>query len=121
MRKTISVVLAVILLFTMGFAVTGCGSKTDYDSPVKAVEAHQSGTNIVGKTVKVTATMDYTAIRGAGGVIYFQTSPSTFTNIYVCPNEGSRTDIKKDQTVTFKITNVDDHLVSSIYLEGEII
>ena len=122
MRKIIAAMLTAVLLFTMGVSCTGCGNKVDYASPIKAVEAHNNGTNIVGKTVSVTATMDYASIgNNMGGVIYMQTSMSLGANIYVCPNGSTGVGIKEGKTVTFKITNVDDHLKYSIYLEGDVI
>lgn len=123
MRRMLSVLLAAVLLFTMGISFTGCGSAPDYKSPLEAVEAHKSGKNIIGKTVSVKASMDYQSIplEGAGGVIYFQTSVPLSANIYVCPNGNTGNSVKEGQTVNLKVTDVDDHLEYSIYLMGDVI
>ena len=58
MRKVLSLILAVTMLFALTVSVSGCGSDTDYSSPIRAVTAYKKGHNVIGKTVSVTATMD---------------------------------------------------------------
>ena len=109
------------MLFTMGITVTGCGSNVDYATPIEAAEAHKNGTNIVGKTINVTATMDYAPVPGFGGVIYSTPSMSLMANIFVCPTGDSGAGVVKGKTVKFKVSEVDDHLKNSIYLMGTVV
>jgi predicted component of type VI protein secretion system len=51
MRKVLSLILAVTMLFALTVSVSGCGSDTDYSSPIRAVTAYKKGHNVIGKTV----------------------------------------------------------------------
>ena len=122
MRKIIALTLTAVLLLTMGFAVTGCGSKADYSSPSEAIEAYSNGENIVGKTVTVVASMNYAPLgNNMGGVIYTQSSLKLNANVYICTTGTSGAGIKEGQTVKFKISSVDDHLKFSYYIEGTVV
>ena len=113
MRKVLSLILAVTMLFALTVSVSGCGSDTDYSSPIRAVTAY--------KTVSVTATMDCGHAPGASRTFYVRNSELWSAKVYVCPNEGSGTDVIKGQTVTFVITGIDDHNAPTFYLEGDVV
>lgn len=132
-------IIAMIFILAMSFMSIGCGeddveeAAADYSSPHKAIEAHQSGEDIIGKTVEVKATMD-----SAAGLIYVYADTKVNANIYVTliteesasgeilttgaenvDFEGSGIlDVKMDDTVTVKIDSVDDHLKYSVYIFG---
>lgn len=110
MRKLTSVLLSTVLIFTICSAFTGCGSNTGYKSPVDAAKAVEKGTNIVGKTISVTASMDYEEIRGSDGLIYVYTTPSSDSNVCVCTNGTSGTDIKTGNKITLEVTETDNEL-----------
>lgn len=116
-----------VLLLTIGMMLccAGCGGDTknvaDYNSPQSAIEAYQSGTDIMGKTMSVTASMDSSA-----GVIYFEPVVSLNANVYVVlitedadDLESETGDILKGDTVTVQIDGIDNHLKNSIYLFGK--
>ena len=117
MKKTMSVLLAAAMIFAFLITVTGCMDKADYASPHDAIVAQQSGENIIGKTMKVTADKDVTL-----GFIYTQTDLSVGANvgvgIYTEKNilhlDQDYTGIHKGQTVIVKIVDYDDHLKTSI-------
>lgn len=117
MKKTMSVLLVAVMLFAILITGTGCMSKADYASPHDAIVAQQSGKNIIGKTMKVTADKDVTL-----GFIYTQTDISVGANvgvgIYTDKNilhlDQDYTGIHKGQTVVVKIVDYDDHLKTSI-------
>ena len=121
MRKVLSLILAVTMLFALTVSVSGCGSDTDYSSPIRAVTAYKKGHNIIGKTVSVTATMDCGHAPGASRTFYVRNSELWSAKVYVCTNEGSGTDVVKGQTVTFLITGVDDRHDPTFYLEGDVV
>ena len=117
MKKTMSVLLVAVMLFAILITGTGCMSKADYASPHDAIVAQQSGKNIIGKTMKVTADKDVTL-----GFIYTQTDISVGANvgvgIYTDKNilhlDQDYTGIHKGRTVVVKIVDYDDHLKTSI-------
>ena len=117
MKRTISTLLAVIMLFALLIPATGCTGKADYASPHDAIVAQQSGENIIGKTMRVTADKDVTL-----GFIYTQTDIAVGANvgvgIYTDDNilhlDKNYTGIHKGQTVLVKIVDYDDHLKTSI-------
>lgn len=117
MKKTISVLLISVMLFAFLIPAAGCAKKADYASPHDAIVAQQSGINIIGKTMKVTADKDVTM-----GFIYTQTDISVGANvgvgIYTDSNalhlDQNYTGIHKGQTVVVKIVDYDDHLKTSI-------
>lgn len=120
MRKTLTLILTVIFAVSLAFAFTGCGkAKTDYENPVKAIDAFSAGENIVGKTVEVTASMDYFSMAGVA-MIYNYTNLEP-RQIMVCPTDNSGSDIKQGQTVTFRISNVDTHIPGRFVLQGSVI
>ncbi len=120
MRKTLTIVLTIIFAVSLAFAFTGCGkAKADYENPVKAIDALAAGENIVGKTVEVTASMDYFSMAGVA-MIYNYTDLEP-RQIMVCPTDNSGSDIKQGQTVMFRISNVDTHLPGRYVLEGSVI
>lgn len=117
MKKTMSVLIAAIILFAFLIPATGCTGKVDYASPHDAIVAQKSGENIIGKTMKVTADKDVTL-----GFIYTQTDINVGANvgvgIYTDSNalhlDQNYTGIHKGQTVVVKIVDYDDHLKTSI-------
>lgn len=139
MKTIIKKTIAMILMLAMSLMCVGCGKDdeeedaADYSSPREAIEAYQSGEDIIGKTVEVTATMD-----SAAGLIYVYADTKVDANIYVTliseeaasgeiltmgaenvDYEGSGIlDVKMDDTVTVKIDSIDDHLKYSIYIFG---
>ena len=42
MRKTLSILLTIVMVVCVGFAFAGCGRKTDYASVADAVEAYKT-------------------------------------------------------------------------------
>ncbi|MCR4731226.1 MAG: hypothetical protein K5881_09895 [Saccharofermentans sp.] len=121
MRKVLSLILVITMLLTLTASVSGCGSDTDYDSPIKVIAAYKNGRDVIGKTVSVTTTMDFDKAPGAGNTIYIRSSDVWSATVYVCPNEGSGTDVVKGQTVTFLITGVDDRHDPTFYIEGDVV
>lgn len=86
----------------------------DYNSPQQAIQAYRNGTDVVGKTVAVTATMDCLE-----GVFYYYPDTTIKANIYVAlVSENKGEGILKDDTVVVTIEDIDDHLVYSIYIYG---
>ena len=53
MRKVLSLILVITMLLTLTASVSGCGSDTDYDSPIKVIAAYKNGRDVIGKTVSV--------------------------------------------------------------------
>lgn len=116
MRKTISIIFVTVMLCIM-IPLTGCSDgAADYANPHDVVVAADRGVNVVGKTVKVTATSDVTL-----GYFYNQSDLSLGANVAV----GVYTDdnilgldmdysgIHKGQTVIGTIKYYDDALSSS--------
>lgn len=116
MRKTISLILVTVMLCIM-IPLTGCSDgAADYSSPNAVIKAADSGVNVIGKTVKVTATTDVTL-----GYFYSKSDMSVGANVAVgvysdksiigldMEYEG----IKKGQTVIGTIEYYDDELTSS--------
>ena len=54
------------------------------------MEAYKGGENLVGKTISVTANMDYAPVPGGvtgyGGVIFWHLTGAN-ANVYICPGE----------------------------------
>ena len=111
--------LTVAMVFAVCLAFAGCGAKTDYASPQKAVEAFQNGENIVGKTVEVTATMNYAPTLNGEGMIFSYVDPTPI-QIWVCPVNNSGTDVVSGQIVTFRISNVDTGRPGTVTLLGTV-
>ena len=115
MRKTISLLLVTVILCIM-IPLTGCSDGADYSSPNAVIKAADSGVNVIGKTVKVTATTDVTL-----GYFYTKTDMSVGANVAVgVYSEDSilgldmdYTGIKKGQTVIGTIKYYDSELSSS--------
>jgi len=112
MKKTHA---AVLLAGTMLFSCTACSEPepaVDYTSVHDAVEAHKNGTDIVGKTIRVTAT--------APSIIYSEPDVSLMANLYVAIVNKDRVaeaaSIQKGDVVIVTVDSVDDHLKNSIYL-----
>ncbi len=121
MRKVLSVLLTVVLVASFAFAFTGCGKpKANYESPIAAIEAYQNGENIVGKTVAVTATMDYAALLNGTGMIYSHVS-SAPSQIMVCPNETNASGVHKGDEVIVRVSNVDNHIPGTYTIEGTVV
>ena len=117
MKRTMSVLIVTVMLLVFLIPATGCMKKADYASPHDAIVAQQSGKNIIGKTMRVTADKDVTL-----GFIYTQTDIIVGANvgvgIYTDSNllhlDQNYTGIHKGQTVVVKIVDYDDHLKTSI-------
>lgn len=121
MRKVLSLILTVVMVFALALSVTGCSTpKTDYKGPVAAVDAMDNGDNIVGKTILVTANMDYTALLNNSGMIYTYTDMAP-RQIMVCPNGGTGTNVHNGDEVVFRITNVDTNRPGTFVLEGTVV
>ena len=120
MRKLLSVLLTIVIIFSFAVMSTGCGgTKADYENPIKAIEAFDSGENIVGKTVAVTASMDYTSMGGVSMIYsYASTRPM---EIMVCPTGGSGSDVKNGDTVVFRISSVDTSRAYVYVLNGTVV
>ena len=125
MRKTLSILLTIVMVVCVGFAFAGCGRKTDYASVADAMEAYKNGENLVGKTISVTANMDYAPVPGGvtgyGGVIFCSPLTGANANVYICPNGTTGRGTQKGETVVMRVTDVDDHLTYSIYIAGDVI
>ncbi len=101
MRKVLSVVMVIVALFGLCFSFAGCGEEADYESPQKMYEAYAAGENIIGKTVEVYASKDYTM-----GMIFSGPAPDMGPTIYVnCSGDGADK-IKSRDTVICKITGI---------------
>lgn len=119
MRKTLTLILTVILAVSFIFAFTGCGKpKPDFESPIQAVDAFVGGENVVGKTMSVTATMDYFSMSGV--TLIYSYSDLEPRQIMVSPENNTGTDIKQGQTVTVRITAVDTHIPHRYLIEGTV-
>ena len=139
MKKITKITLAIALILSMCMMCIGCGKddseeKTaDYGSLREALKAHLDGTDIIGKTMEVTASLD-----SAAGLIFTTADTEINANIYITliseeaasgeiltmgaenvDYEGSGIlDVKSGDTVNVKIHTVDDHLKYSIYIFG---
>ena len=123
MRKTLSIILATVMLCLMLIPVTGCGPKADYASPHDAIVAADSGTNVIGKTVQVTASQDVTL-----GYFYTGTDIGLGVNVGVgvykpnsaIPLDNRASGINKGQTLICTIKEYNDHLETSRILLVEV-
>ena len=105
MKKVLSTILVIATLFCMITALTGCGSSADYDAPLAVSAAYKNGEDVVGKTLKLTADRD-----NEYGIIFQGAAPdfSYMVEIYA---EGDGADkIKSGDTVTIRITRVEESL-----------
>lgn len=122
MRKTLSLLLTVALVVAMVFAFTGCGGrKADYDNPIAAVMALRRGETITGKTVNVTATMNFTPLLGDSGMIYTDVNVAEAMQVSVCPDAASGSDVAQGDEVIFRIDSIDQHVPGNYYLNGKVI
>ena len=113
--------LLLIALMTFLLTLTACGTDTtpvsaDYSSPREAIQAYQSGTDIVGKTIKVVAAHDSYA-----GIIFDNPDTQVGANVYVTiiTNDENRDGvlaIKEGETIVVTVDMIDDHLKYSIYI-----
>ena len=111
----------VTLLLLVLCACGGSSSKepevqADYDSPRDAIMSHKSGTDIVGKTIKVKASQDSTA-----GIIYYLPDTEISGNVYVTiltddENRAEVLNIQKGDIVVVTVDGFDDHLKYSYYI-----
>ena len=116
MKRILSFILVTVMLCLMLIPVTGCGPKADYASPHDVIVAADKGTNVIGKTVKVTASIDVTL-----GYFYTGTDIGLGVNVGVgvykpdsaIPLDNHATGIYKGQTVIGTIKDYDDHLRTS--------
>jgi hypothetical protein len=121
MRKILALILSVTMLFTMGIFAAGCSSdEPDYSDPFTAALSI-SDKDITGKTVNVTASMDYENITGVGGTIYKRDDGTVNSTVYVCVSDGTGNDIKKGQKVRVKITSAEVRNMNIYYIHGTVI
>ena len=121
MKKKKLLLAMVALLLLVLCACGGSSSKepevqADYDSPRDAILAHKSGTDIVGKTIKVKASQDSTA-----GIIYYLPDTEISGNVYVTiltddENRAEVLNIQKGDVVVVTVDGFDDHLKYSYYI-----
>ena len=121
MKKKRLLLVMAMLLMLMLCACGGSSSKetevqADYDSPRDAILAKKSGTDIVGKTVKVKASQDSTA-----GIIYYLPDTEISGNVYVTiltddENRAEVLNIQKGDVVVVTVDSFDDHLKYSYYV-----
>ncbi len=121
MKKKKLLLAMVTLLLLVLCACGGSSSKepevqADYDSPRDAILAKKSGTDIVGKTVKVKASQD-----SAAGIIYFLPDTEISGNVYVTiltddENRAEVLNIHKGDVVVVTVDSFDDHLKYSYYV-----
>ena len=122
MRKVLSVMLTVVLVVAMAFAFTGCGGiKADYESPMAAVQASRNGENIIGKTVTVTATMNFTALPDGTGMIYTDVNVAGGFQVTVCPDTASGSSVAQGDEVVFMIQNVRQNVPGNYNFLGKIV
>ncbi len=115
--------LLIIMMATMMICV-GCNGSSDaelaadYASPREAIQAHQSGVDVTGKTVLVTAAMDETA-----GLIYYKPDTQIGANVYVAyiiPEGKTAPAVLEGDQVVVPISMIDDHLEKGIYIYSEV-
>lgn len=121
MKKKKLLLAMVTLLLLVLCACGGSSSKepevqADYGSPRDAIMAHKSGTDIVGKTIKVKASQDSTA-----GIIYYLPDTEISGNVYVTiltddENRAEVLNIQKGDVVVVTVDGFDDHLKYSYYI-----
>ncbi len=121
MRKVLSVMLTVVLAVAMAFAFTGCGSKADYESPAAAIQASRNGDDIIGKTVAVTATMNFTPLPDGTGMISTDVNVAGGFQVQVCPNTASGSGVAQGDEVVFRIDSVYQNVPGNFTLRGSIV
>ena len=86
----------------MAFAFTGCGEKADYESPQVMYDAHLAGENVIGKTVDVMATYDYTE-----GQIFDGPAHNLGPTIYIQLTGDGAEKVKKGNDIIVKIKEIE--------------
>ena len=105
MRKLLSAILIISVLFCMTAVFAGCGDKADYEAPLSASAAYKNGEDIVGKTLKCTADRD-----NVYGTVFQGASPDFSYMVYIHAEGDGADQIKSGDTVIIKITSVEESL-----------
>ncbi|MBR2523882.1 MAG: hypothetical protein IKE53_05525 [Clostridiales bacterium] len=105
MKKTLSIVLILSVLFCMVLSVSGCGSSADYPAPLDAYRAYCDGEDVVGKTVDFTVN-DSNAI----GRIFFGATPDFSSSVELYVTDNSAEKLEEGDSATLKISSVETSL-----------
>jgi len=101
MKRSLSVFLLIISLFSMTFVMSGCGKDADYPNPQELYSAHAGGANVKGKTVLVEANKDYIM-----GQIFSAPTPNLGPTMYIEVTGDKADKIKYHDEVVVKITDI---------------
>ncbi|SCW26770.1 hypothetical protein SAMN02910456_00144 [Ruminococcaceae bacterium YRB3002] len=115
MRKIISVILIITVIFSMALTGTGCGSKADYGAPLEMYSAWKEGEDVTGKTVNVIANRDYFM-----GDIFSSVTPDVQWMLHINVEGDGAQDIRDGDEVTVKITKIDE-LISNVVFTGTLV
>ncbi|SCW65747.1 hypothetical protein SAMN02910456_02421 [Ruminococcaceae bacterium YRB3002] len=105
MKKALSTLIILSVLFCTIFLISGCGKSPDYAAPLEAYRAFNNGEDVVGKTVEFTVNED-----SPYGKIFSGATPdfSSLVTIYITDDSADK--VEYGDSIMVKISSVETSL-----------
>ncbi|MBR2523714.1 MAG: hypothetical protein IKE53_04670 [Clostridiales bacterium] len=116
MRKTLCILLSVLMLFLMSTGLYGCGKDTDYPSVQAMYQAHKNGEDIIGKTVELMASHDYYM-----GQIFYGPMPEYGPNVSIDVTGDGVENIKEEDQLVIKVTKINSDGQFAFSISAELV